>query len=84
MVEFELRGPGPPGSACNNPKTSYFHEKTKISEKNFRGLSSKLLHTAKYTAKDNVPYFPSPGPSQLQKFIKKMLRFKRVYKQRED
>ena len=28
IIEFELRGTGPSGHTCN-PKTGYFHEKTK-------------------------------------------------------
>ena len=28
-IEFEFRGPGPPGRTCT-PITDYFHEKTKI------------------------------------------------------
>ena len=28
IIEFELRSPGPLGRTCN-PKTSYFHDKTK-------------------------------------------------------
>ena len=34
IIEFELRGPGPPGRTCN-PKTGYFNDKTKISKKIF-------------------------------------------------
>ena len=33
IIEFELRGPGPPGRTCT-PTTGYFYDKTKISAKN--------------------------------------------------
>ena len=33
IIELELRGPGPHGSACT-PTTGYFYEKTKISQEN--------------------------------------------------
>ena len=29
IIEFKLRGPGPPGSTCTNA-TGYFRDKTKI------------------------------------------------------
>ena len=35
IVELQLRGPGPPGRTCTSI-TSYFHDKTKISEENLR------------------------------------------------
>ena len=31
ILEFELRGPGPPGRSCTLT-TAYFHDKTKISK----------------------------------------------------
>ena len=33
-IEFELRGPGPPGRTCT-PTTGQFHDKAKISKENF-------------------------------------------------
>ena len=33
VIEFELRGPGPPGRSCT-PKTAYFHDKTKTFKEN--------------------------------------------------
>ena len=33
IIEFELRGPGPPRRSCF-PTTGYFYDKTKISRKN--------------------------------------------------
>ena len=33
FIEFELRGPGPPGHTYT-PITAYFHDKTKISKEN--------------------------------------------------
>ena len=34
ILEFELRGYGPPGRTCS-PITGYFHDKTKIFKENF-------------------------------------------------
>ena len=33
IIEFELRGPGPPGHICTLI-TAYFHDETKVSEEN--------------------------------------------------
>ena len=33
IIEFELRGPEPPGHTCT-PITSYFHDQTLISKEN--------------------------------------------------
>ena len=33
IIEFELRGPRPPGRTCN-PETRYSSDKTKISKEN--------------------------------------------------
>ena len=33
IIEFEFRGPEPPGRTCN-PKTGYIHDKTKVSKTN--------------------------------------------------
>ena len=35
IIEFQLRGPGPPGRTCT-PITGKLHDKTKISKKNLR------------------------------------------------
>ena len=35
IIEFELRGCGPPGRSYA-PKTGYFYDKTKISQENLR------------------------------------------------
>ena len=35
IVEFQWRGPGPPGLICTSI-TGYFHDKTKISKENLR------------------------------------------------
>ena len=35
IIEFQLWGPGPVGRICT-PTTGYFHDKTKISQKNLR------------------------------------------------
>ena len=41
IIEFELRGPGHPGSTCT-PITGLLHDKAKISEKNL-GVDYYLL-----------------------------------------
>ena len=35
FIDFQLRGPGPPGRTCT-PIPGYFHDKTKISKENLR------------------------------------------------
>ena len=35
IIEFQLRGPGPPGRTCT-PITGYLHDKTKILKENLR------------------------------------------------
>ena len=35
IIQFEWRGPGPPGRTCTST-TGYFYHKTKICNKNFR------------------------------------------------
>ena len=43
IIEFELRGSGPLCRTCTRtPATRYFHDKTKISKKNFRVFSHLL------------------------------------------
>ena len=37
IIEFESRGPMPPGRICT-PTTRYFHDKTKISKKMFEWI----------------------------------------------
>ena len=41
-IEFELRGPGPPGRTCT-PTTGQLHDKTKIFEENLRAVYCLLL-----------------------------------------
>ena len=36
IIEFQLRGPGPPGRTNALQTTGYFHDKTKISKENLR------------------------------------------------
>ena len=55
-IEFNWGAPAPPGCTYN-PKTGYFHDKTKISKEN--KSSNKILLTAKYIAESNIPRFPS-------------------------
>ena len=51
IIEFELRGPGPPGRTYT-PITGYFHDKTKNSKKKFEWIislfTSKMLQQAMY------------------------------------
>ena len=50
IIEFELRGPGPPGCTCI-PTTGYFHNKTKISKRKSVSRSlfiAKILQEAMY------------------------------------
>ena len=42
IIEFELRGPGPPGRTCT-PTNDYFHNKTKISKEDLRVAYYLLL-----------------------------------------
>ena len=58
IIEFELRGPGPPGCTCA-PITGYFHDKTNILPVNNNLLKScewirllfnvKILHEAMHS-----------------------------------
>ena len=57
IIEFDLRGPKPPGSTYT-PTTGYFHEKTKIFKENLRVDHYLLL---KYCSTGNIPCFPIPG-----------------------
>ena len=48
IIEFQLRGPGPPGRTYI-PITDYFHNKTKILKENFRAdyyFTAKILQEA--------------------------------------
>ena len=68
IIEFELRGPGLSGHACN-AKTGYVHGQTTIPKET--KSSSELLLTAKYIAGGNLPCFLSLGQSQIQILSKK-------------
>ena len=61
IVEFQWRGPGPPGLTCNSI-TGYFHDKTKISKENLR----VGFHLLQMVARVNAPYFPLPGANHVQ------------------
>ena len=77
IIEFELRGPGPPGRTCN-AKTGYFFGKTKISKEN--KSSSELLLTSTYAyCKRQCALLPFTWTKSITKFIKKMLRFQREF-----
>ena len=45
-IEFDLRGPGPPGRICTLT-TVYFNDKTKISRENLRVDYYLLLNVAR-------------------------------------
>ena len=50
IIEFQLRGPGPPGLTCT-PIAGYFHNETKnLQRKSLRGLlfTAKILLEAMY------------------------------------
>ena len=65
IIEFELRGPEPPGRICSLLlKTGYFHDKTKMLKANLQ--TSELVFAAKNIAEGNVPCYPTPRPSHLQ------------------
>ena len=59
IIDFELRGPAPPGRTCT-PITGYFRDKTKISEVK---SSRRLLFTAKILPK--AMYLISPNLGQI-------------------
>ena len=61
IIEFELRGLGPPHRTCTQT-TGYFHDKTKICKKNLPVDHYFLL---------NIPHFPLPGPIHLQNLTPK-------------
>ena len=67
IIELELRGPGPPGRTCN-PKTGYFHDKTKISKESLRVHYYVLLKIL--YVKSNVTCFPLSGPSHFKIYPK--------------
>ena len=56
IIEFELRGPGPPG-CTRTPRAVYFYDKAKISKENFQMNYYLLLNIAR----GNVPCFPYLG-----------------------
>ena len=61
-LNFELRGPGPPGRTCT-PITGCFHDKTIISKENIRQDCYLLL---KY-CRGNARYFPRTCAKLLSK-----------------
>ena len=67
IIEFELRGPGPPGQTCT-PTTGYVYDKTKIAKENFRVDYYLLLN---YCTIGNVPCFALPGPNHQQNLTPK-------------
>ena len=73
IIDFELKGPGPPGRTCT-PTTGYFHEKTKISKENLRVDHYLQL---KYCRRQ-CTLLPHTRAKSLTKFNAKMQDFKRV------
>ena len=57
VIEFKLRGPGPP-DCTRTSTTGYFYNKTKISRENLR-----LNLLLKYCTRQCT--FPLPGPNHL-------------------
>ena len=73
IIEFELKGPGPPGRTCT-PITGYFHDKTNIFKQNLRVDYYLLL---KYCRRQCTLHPPTCAKS-LTKVNTKMQDFKRV------
>ena len=74
IIEIQLRGYGPPERTCTF-MNDYVHDKTKISEQNFRVDSNLLL---KYCKRQGT-LLSLPGPNHLQlKFNTKLQDLKRV------
>ena len=73
IIDFELRGPGPPGRTCT-PTAGYFHDKAKISEENFR-VDYYLL--VEYCRRQCTLLLPTWAKSLIN-FNLKMQDFKRV------
>ena len=61
IMEFEWRGPGPPGRTCT-PTAGYFHDKTKIS-KQYLWVDYYLL--LKYCRRQST-LLPPTWPNHLQ------------------
>ena len=62
IIEFEWRGPGPPGRTCSLI-TVYFYDKMKISKENLQ-VDYYLLQNN--STGGNVPSFSLLGPNHLQ------------------
>ena len=74
-IDFELKGPGPPGCTCT-PTSTYFYDKTKkISKENFQVDCYLLL---KYCTRQSTLFSPTLA-QLLSKFNPKMQDFKRGY-----
>ena len=74
IIELQLRGPGPPGRTCT-PITSYFHDKTKISNETPRVDYYLLLKCCK---RQGTLLSPTWTKSLTIKFNSKMQDVKRV------
>ena len=73
IIEFELKGLGPPGRTCTLT-TGYFHNKTKISREK---SSSESLFAAKIFRRQCI-LLPSTWAKSHTKFNPKIQDFKRV------
>ena len=72
IIEFEWRGPEPPGRTCI-PKTGYFHHKTKMSKENLRVYYLLLKYCRRQCA-----LLPPNWAKSLTVFSTKMQNLKRV------
>ena len=69
IIEFELRGPRPPGLRCT-PTTGYFLDKTKISKKNLLAHYYQAYLLLKYSRRQ-CTLLPLPKRNQLQNLTPK-------------
>ena len=69
IIEFEWRGPWPPGHTYTSNTTiaAYFRDETKISKKIFQWI----IIYCENLARDNMPYFPLLGPNHSQNLAQK-------------
>ena len=71
IIEFQLRGPGPPGRTCT-PITDYLHDKTKFSKENLRVDYYLLL---KYCRRQYALLSPTRTKSLTIKILHHNARF---------
>ena len=73
IIEFQLRGPGPPGRTYT-PITGYFHDKTKIFKENLRA-DYYLLLNLKYCRRQCALLTPTWTKSLTIKILHHNARF---------